>query len=40
MKTTKRILACLMILAMLAAMLCVGASAVEITIDTTSNVAY
>ncbi len=32
MKTTKRILACLMILAMLAAMLCVGASAVNITI--------
>ena len=31
MKTTKRILACLMILAMLAAMLCVGASAITIS---------
>lgn len=40
MKTTKRILACLMIVVMLAAMLCGSASAVEITIDTTSNVAY
>lgn len=40
MKTTKRILACMLIVVMLAAMLCVGAGAVDITIKGNDKVTY